>query len=325
MNEIKINAENHIHSPREYNLPIISRGIHLTAAVPPTGHLHDGATDAKIESQMKIEIRDIGIPPRPTILARIEQEIAKDDPDFIQLARLLGADVGLSAGMVKIANSPFFAFGKRVPTVQEAMLVLGLNLVVRTVAGLALQQVFKHVPNMERFWDASAKTAEVAGNIARKLGGTLGIRPEDAHTFGLFRDCGIPMLMIPFPEYRQVLIEANHEASLPFTEIEDRAIGLNHALVGAQLAESWLLPAEICTAIEHHHNRNVLDGSTEISERAKKMIALAQLAEHLFHEKTGLAQTSEWEKLGPLCLSTLDLTPEDIPSLLESSTQHLIN
>ena len=119
----------------------------------PASHTEKPAADA-VENRMKIAVRDIGIPPRPTILAQIEQETAKDNPDFIYLAKLLSHDVGLSAGMIKVANSPFFSFGKKVPSIQEALLVLGLKLVINTVAGLSLQQAFKHVPNMERFWDA---------------------------------------------------------------------------------------------------------------------------------------------------------------------------
>ena len=272
------------------------------------------AADA-IEARMKIEIRDIGIPPRPTILGQIERETARDEPDFIYLAKLLSQDVGLSAGMIKVANSPYFSFGKKIPTIQEALLVIGLNVVVKTVAGLALQQVFKHVPNMERFWNASALTAEFAACLARHLGRGIGIRPEDAHTYALFRDCGIPMLMIPFPEYREVLIRANHESSLPFTEIEDQAIGLNHAVLGAQLAEDWLLPEDTCLAIRHHHDHAALAGGTGIPARSRRLIAVAQLAEYLIQEQTAQSQTSEWAKLGADCLACLDLTPESLPEL----------
>jgi HD-like signal output (HDOD) protein len=268
-----------------------------------------------VESRMKIEIRDIGIPPRPTILTQIEQETAKDEPDFIYLARLLSKDVGLSAGMIKIANSPYFSFGKKVPTVQEALLVLGLKVVVKTVAGLALKDAFKHVPNMERFWDASALTAEVAACVAKHLGRHIGIRPEDAHTFALFRDCGIPMLMIPFPEYRDVLIRANNETARPFTEVEEGAIGLNHATLGADLAEGWLLPEDTCLAIRHHHALGALDGSIELPESSRRLIAVAQLAEYLVQTHTAQSLTSEWEKLGADCLACLELSPDDLPEI----------
>ena len=270
---------------------------------------------AAIESRMKIEIRDIGIPPRPTILAQIERETARDEPDFIHLAKLLSKDVGLSAGMIKIANSPYFSFGKKVPTVQEALLVLGLKVVVKTVAGLALQQVFKHVPSMERFWDASALTAEVAACVTKTLGRRIAVRPEDAHTFALFRDCGIPMLMIPFPEYREVLVRANNEAALPFTEVETQAIGLDHASLGAQLAEDWLLPEETCLAIRHHHDVAAVDGSLALPARSRQLIAIAQLAEYLIQQQNDQSQTSEWGKLGDGCLASLELDADDLAEL----------
>lgn len=264
---------------------------------------------------MKIELREIGIPPRPMILGQIETETAKEDPDFIQLAKLLSVDVGLAAGMIKIANSPFFGFHKRVPTVQEALLVLGLKLVVRAVAGLALKQVFKHVPSMDRFWDTSALTAEVTAALVRQLHTGHGIRPEDAFTYALFRDCGIPVLMIPFPEYRDVLVKANHEKEKCFTAVEEEAMGVNHTDVGAQLSEDWLLPEDVCTAIRHHHNLQALAEDSDVPERPRLLIALAQTAEHLIQLATSHVQTSEWEKLGAGCLRTLGISEDDLPEL----------
>jgi len=271
-----------------------------------------------VESRMKIELRDIGIPPRPTILVQIEQETAKDNPDFLFLAKLLGQDVALSAGVIKVANSPFFSFGKKVPTVQEALLVLGLKQVLRTIAGLSLQQVFKHVPNMDRFWDASATTAEVSAMLVKEIGNGIGIRPEDAHTFALFRDSGIPMLMIPFPEYRDVLTKANQEETVSFTDMEEQAIGLNHALLGAQLAEDWLLPEETCQAIRHHHDRAALEGGLDLTDRTRHLIAVAQLAEYLIQQKTAQSQDCEWKKLGDASLACLKLTPEQLPELAQA-------
>lgn len=282
-----------------------------TEAVPPS------ADD--IEKRMKIEIREIGIPPRPTILSQIEQETAKDDPDFIKLAKILSQDVGLSASLLKVANSPYFSFGKKVPTVQEALLVLGLKLVVQTVAGLALQQVFKHLPNMERFWDSSATNARISGWLARQIGKKWGIRLEDAYTFALFRDCGIPVLLSPFPEYQAILAQANGERERAFTAVEEQAMGLNHATVGADLAENWLLPAETCQAIRQHHDLGVLGtSSAELPERAQVLIAISHLAEHLMQQEAGRGQSCEWEKLGRDCLACLDLDAEQLQLLAEA-------
>lgn len=276
-----------------------------------------------IDARMRIEIKDIGIPPRPQILIAIEKEMHKDAPDFILLSKLISSDVALAAGLIKTANSPFFGFNKRVRTVNEALLVLGLKTVTRTIAGLALQKIFPHVPSLERFWDASAKTARTAAWLAgqRKLPG--GLRPSDAYTFALFRDCGIPVLLIPFPEYGKVLQAANTATDTCFTDVEEQALGINHALVGAELAEGWLLPPEICAAIRHHHSLAHLAGDqdTDLPQTTRSLIALAQTAELLLQAATGLGQTSEWQKLGPACLEVLALSEDDIAALLEELRQ----
>lgn len=266
-----------------------------------------------------MEIRDIGIPPRPGILIDIDHEMAKEAPDFIRLAKMIGSDVALAASLIKTTNSPFYGFSKKVRTVYEAMLVLGLKLVTRTIAGLALQKVFPYVPSLERFWDTAASTAKVAGWIATRFQTHCVVRSSDAYTFALFRDGGIPVLMIPFPEYLSVLQQANIEERLSFTDVEDQILSINHARVGADLAESWLLPVDICLAIRMHHDLVALDenNSMALPDSSRQLIAIAQLAEFLIQEQSAQNLTREWGKLGPACMKILNMTQEEITELLE--------
>lgn len=280
-----------------------------TAAVEPPS----------IDAQLRIDIRDIGIPPRPAILQEIDIEMAKEEPDFIRLAKIIGSDVALAAGLIKTTNSPFYGFSKKVRTVDEALLVLGLKVVTRTIAGLALQKIFPHVPSLERFWDTSASTARVSGWLTQHFKRQCAIRASDAYTFALFRDCGIPVLLIPFPEYLPVLQRANAEESLSFTEVEDHSLGINHASIGSDLAKHWLLPEEVCLAIQWHHNHFALDVSDQFAlpVASRQLIAIAQLAEFLIQEQGGQNLTREWVKLGPGCMRVLDITAEQVAELLE--------
>jgi HD-like signal output (HDOD) protein len=278
----------------------------------------EDADTAQLEKRMRIELKDIGIPPRPAILEAIDREMAKDDPNFAHLARLIGADVALAAGLIKITNSPYYGFGKKVRTVQEALLVLGLRVIVKTVAGLALQNLFKNSPKLERFWDASAKIASLSAWLAQQLRGKVAVRPEDAYTFGLFRDCGIPILLIPFPEYESILRQANHSATEGFTEIEDRLLSINHCVVGAELAEGWYLPAEIVEAIRHHHDPAAY-GLATASSASGELAAIGQLAEEIVQRATQLGQTAEWSKLGAACLAVLQLDTADFETLATSA------
>lgn len=288
-------------------------------AETPTSMTEEGGA-VNIASGLCREIKNIGIPPRPAILMAIDAEASKDEPDFRHLADLIGSDVGLSAGLIKVANSPYYGFGKQVRSVPEALLVLGLNSIMRAVAGLSLQKLFPHVPDLERFWELASRTAHVSAWLATRLGKRVGVRPDDAYTLGLFRDSGIPVLMIPFPEYPAILKQAQSDAVRTFTEVEDAMLSINHAIVGAELAEDWCLPPDIADAIRYHHAADVLGGGDlSVALATRKLMAVCQLAEHLIDQTVGLSMNQEWTKLGATCLSLLELADDDLAELLEEA------
>ena len=284
----------------------------LSARVEPT----------RVATLLEGAIRDIGIPSRPTILDRINAEMHKDEPDFHHLAHIIASDVGLGAGLIAIANSPYFGFRGRARSVNEALMMLGLDVAGRAIAGLILRKVFPSSPAMERFWDASAMVGRLSGWLAQKSDHGHKVRADDAYTFGLFRDCGIAILMNRFPQYPTVLKHANGELEMSFTAVEEKEYPTNHAVVGSMLSQSWWLPEEITMAIRHHHDYVVLqqiEGSVEIPPTSRSLIATAQLAEHLLQHHTGMSKTREWEKAGAICLDLLGLEEDDLPSIYEES------
>lgn len=279
-------------------------------------------TDAsRVGTLLESAIRDIGIPPCPAILDQINAEMRKDEPDFNRLARVINSDVGIAAGLIAIANSPFFGFRNRVRSVNEALMMLGLAVAGRAIAGLILRKLFPLTPSMERFWHASASIARLSGWLAQEDHTGVKIRADDAYTFGLFRDAGIPMLLKRFSHYPDALKQANQETERSFTAVEDELCSTNHATVGGLLAQSWWLPDDICMAIRHHHDYSQLEQGPQsgLSSSTLGLIATAQLAEHLFQHQTGLSPTQEWLKGGAACLHLLGLTDADLARLYEES------
>ena len=270
------------------------------------------SVDALLESSLK----DIGIPPRPTILDRISREMLQDEPDYKRLANIIGADVSLSASLIKTANSPFFGYRNRVRSVNEALMMLGLDVASRAIAGIILRKVFPNSLHLERFWDASARIARLSGWLAQHVGRNK-LRPDDAYTFGLFRDCGIPVLLSRFPGYEKILTSANSETGRSFTVVENSQLPTNHAMVGCLLAQSWWLPEEACLAIRHHHEVAIIETpSITPPLTSRYRIAIAQFAEHLMQRHTGLSHTQEWPKLGTACLRLLDVAEDDVDAIL---------
>ena len=274
-------------------------------------------TTPSVELALELSLRDIGIPPRPLILDKIAQEMQLPEPDFRQLTNIVSADVALAAGLLRTANSPYFGFETRAKTVMQALLMLGLEAASRAIAGLILRRIFPPLPAIERFWDGSARVARTSGWLVRKLGVRDNVRADDAYTYGLFRDCGIPILMKKFPGYVDVLKSANAERDLSFTAIEQTRCPTNHALVGSVMARSWLLPDELSDAIRNHHDAVALASVPEgVSPPAARMVAIAQLAEHLVQRATGMSMTREWDKLGGACQAILGIDGLAVESLV---------
>lgn len=276
----------------------------------------DNMTDNVIEKKLERSLHEIGIPPRPAILDRIRAEMQKDEPDFNYLSKNIADDVALSASLISITNSPFFGFRGRVTSPREALMVLGLNIASKAIAGIVMRQAFPKSPHLERFWDASAQIARLSGWLAQRLTNNK-LHADDAYTFGLFRDCGIPILISRAPDYIEILNRANNEAILSFTEIEDSVLPTNHAVMGSLLAQSWWLSDETCLSIRNHHGASMLHTpNIPPSLNSRYMIAVAQLAEHLLQLHSGLSFTQEWLKLGPASMRLLNITEEDIVEIL---------
>lgn len=276
-------------------------------------------TDA-LTSRLSDTIKDIGIPPCPAILTRINEEMAKEEPDLRSLDLAISSDVALAAGLIALANSPFFSVRSRVRSVKDALQMLGLDVAGHAIAGLILRNMFASVPSLERFWDASANVARLSGWLAQTIASPTRLRTDEAYTFGLFRDCGIPVLLKRYPNYMDVLKQANAEEVRGFTEVEEEGCQSNHAAVGCLLAQAWWLPDEISLGIRYHHDGLAMARpDMGVNATTLTLIAYAQLAEHLLQTHTGRSQTKEWDKIGAACLQLLGVDEDELARLYEES------
>lgn len=257
------------------------------------------------QAEMDKTLKGISIPPRPQLLVRLDQEMHKNEPDPQVVAQLISADVGLSAAVLKAVNSPFFGLSRKISAVGNAVSMLGLNASRQIVTGLMLRNsVAGAGRSLERFWDSAEKVAGIAAYVASIL--PRGPR-DDAYTFGLFRDIGIPILMEKFPDYRETLAKADSATERSLTEVEDEAHATNHATLGYLIAKGWFLPSTICEAILYHHDRSVFDDKESISPPALTLVAISHLAEHFNDEYVRMRSNPDWARMRDRVLAHLGL------------------
>ncbi len=270
-------------------------------------------------------VQEIGIPPCPAILTKLLRETRADEPDFRRVGQLIGGDVALASAVLKVANSPFYGLRSKAASVQQALVLLGLNTVTQLVTGLLLRQAFSGSarPGMERYWKQSMATSLVSALLCRESGrGDSGV----ACTYGLFRDCGMPVMLQKFPIYEDIFDGSALEPGEPALELENERYLTNHAIIGERLAASWHLPDYLCFAILHHHDVPLSDELLEQAERvAMDLIAVGLAADKLYSTATGAA-CDEWERAGVWALSQLDLADdrfEAIGQSVKASINHL--
>lgn len=267
-------------------------------------------------------MRSIRIPPRPSLLVDLQRELGKDDPSPRTMARIIGNDVGMSGALLKLANSPFFGAARKAKSVEQAINFLGVDLCASTLTGLlARRAIDGQGADLSAFWEISMRRAQALMFTSRKLR----IAPSDiAHTFGLFCDIGVPLLMDRFADYAATYDDACHEQQRRFTEIEDERYSTNHAAIGCLLARNWGLSPDVSWAILLHHDYRVLnDPATD--DAVRSLVALALLAEKGIQRFFGRTLSYEWEKGGELACQHLGLTEDEAADLLDELNEAFHN
>ena len=254
-------------------------------------------------------VRSIAIPPRPSLIVELQAEIGSDDPDFRKIARIVGIDVALTAAVLRSVNSPFYGLSRRAETVDQAVSLVGLRQIGALVTGLVLRRVLRSDgPDLSSFWGVFERRAYALVQLAT---GLRGVPTDIAHSFGLFCDVGMLLLIPRFSGYVQTLQQAAANADRPFTEVEQAAHKTDHALVGALMARTWGLSTAVCQAIRQHHEPTALH-NPETPEAVAHLIAMNVLAELAISRQAGLPSCAEWTKSGHAASDTLGLKDADV-------------
>jgi len=266
-------------------------------------------------------MKDLAIPPRPAVVLMLQEELTKEAPDLAKIKRTISGDVGLAASILKTVNSVAFGLTRKIGSVPKAIDIIGLRNVSNIAVAIALrQQMTTGGPSLERFWDTSEKVAQLCSIIAKRL---RGIPPDEAYTYGLFHNCGIAVLMARFPDYRDILSEANQAEDQRFTSVEERAVGTNHAVVGYFLARSWSLSPTLCRAILLHHELDVYSGEAQDDTACLNFVGIGHLAEHIHHHMTRTTEDIEWSKFDEAVLGHFGLDAEDFINLVDTAEESM--
>ncbi|MGE3075300.1 MAG: HDOD domain-containing protein [Dehalococcoidia bacterium] len=205
-------------------------------------------------------------------------QLAEDERSAaMDLSTVISSDQALTSKLLKLSNSAYYGYARRISNVREAVILLGMRTVRSVAISSAIIDAFK-IPELERggfdqdlFWAHSVSVGLVAELIARE---TRVSRPEDAFTAGVLHDVGKLAMMLAEPQlFGEVIDLVNHEG-MKYREAEMAVFEIGHEHVGSRLAQRWKFPETLVSAIRDHHPKAGVHGVSSMSE----LVAAADLA-----------------------------------------------
>lgn len=209
-------------------------------------------------------------------------ELTRDaNCDIRIVASAVSRDAGLTAQLLREANSALYGFNTPTSNVGDACMRLGLK---RVRAAVINQHVVDGLGRTKpegfdtsRYWQSAFATSVAARDICEE---SLPKMAPDASTAGLLCDFGIGLLAFGIPQrYAGVLRQLRAPGARPIHEIERRELGLTHADVGAAILQDWKLESEIIDAVRLHHFDPLMTADEAPSKFAAAVAAAATLAD----------------------------------------------
>ena len=198
------------------------------------------------------------IPSIPTLYNSLIVELQSPEASIKRIGDIISKDAGMTAKILQLVNSAFFGLKRSVHSTEEAVHLLGLDIVKTLVLSIEIFSKFNQSDiksqdfSIDRLMNHSLICANYARLIAREEKADKTFQ-NDAFTAGVLHDVGVLLLVANLPqEYNRVTALAAKNNLLPY-EAEQLIFGTGHAEVGAYLLGLWGLPDRIMDAVAFHH------------------------------------------------------------------------
>ena len=189
----------------------------------------------------------LDLPALPVAHFRAMTLLSERDVSIRDVAGIVEGDPGLTAAVIRAANSAAFAPMSRIGNANQAIVRIGLTTTQRIVASAAVSRAFQNLYSTgldpEQLWSHTVAAAILADASA---GGHP--KRSEAFTAGLLLQVGRLAMATRQPERYRRVIELIGRGLEPF-EAESEVYGFDSVEWGAQLTRAWDFPDEVVHAI----------------------------------------------------------------------------
>ena len=194
------------------------------------------------------------LPPFPFVAMKIISMARDENISMKEIAEVVQHDPSITANVLKWCNSPFFGLRRKVTSIHEALVYLGIKYLIEIVmlsscASYLDKKLVGYELEQGELWHHSVACAILSQILAEKVGyqeKTL------LFTGGLLHDIG-KIVLGEFVKEALLKIKMLIARGKDFLEAEREVLGMDHAELGAKIGEKWNFPEEILRLIAYHH------------------------------------------------------------------------
>ena len=200
------------------------------------------------------------IPAFPATTQKVAALLRNDDYAVADVANVIKYDQAIAANILKISNSAYFGARQKIKSIQDAVVYLGQQQLIRAVQTAGVSRYFSkggkgYVAQSKDLWEHSVAVALMSQILSRKIQSR-----EDPvlYTAALLHDVGKLILGEYVHESFEKIMYRVKQGKCSFLEAEEAILGINHADLGGRIATHWNFPADIRDAIAYHHRPDLL-------------------------------------------------------------------
>ncbi len=246
------------------------------------------------------------IPTLPIALQKITALMDGNRTNLTKVAELISQDQSIAAKVLKLVNSPVYGFPRRIVSIHNALILLGVN----AVHGLLISTVIFEIvsKHMKGLWQHSMACSTASKVLAKHLK----VKEEDEYILsGLLHDFGKVIISIQLPDAMRDINQLIQIEDITSFEAEKLILGFGHTRVNGWVAQSWNLPTGITAAMVHHHEPMKAENYKTLAS----VVHLADFFARLF--EMGSAGDCNVSEINPLVLKHLNFDQNDLHELVD--------
>jgi putative nucleotidyltransferase with HDIG domain len=258
------------------------------------------------------------LPALPGVIEQIKTIMLDPSAGSDAIAYIMMDEPAMTANVLKLANSAMYGTRERIDSLQSAITRMGLNVVHNLVTSIGVIKMlgdfstkgFDHKLFCEHSICTGIAMCVIADVCKENLHSHYS--RDVLHLYGLLHDIGRLITLQFFEKEVQEAITLGETHSLPLFLAEQKTIGVDHAAVGAWLAQKWNMDEAQRSVIAFHHDP--LLGPPEHAEA----IYLCHAANYLCNQqKLGNAGDIASPFFDQRVFDSLGLTIEVIPEVIK--------